>query len=619
MNTQSQIYKIRHSMAHVLAQAVKQEYPRVKLGFGPPIEHGFYYDFDFADQSFGEENLKAIEKRMKKIIKSSQKTPFEYCSYDLNQALKICDDIHEPYKKEYVSLLHQRGETSFSFYTHGNFVDLCDGPHVHTLKELPVDGFHLHKTSGAYWLGDEKNPMFTRIYAYCFETKAQLEQHLNRIRNAQKYDHRKLGRELELFYFDQRVGKGLPLWLPAGMAIRKEIERYAEEVEFEYGYERVHTPSIASQQLYRTSGHLPMYEDSMYPPILCNHNEQQDHQTSQNAEHDHTETYYLRPMNCPHHHLIYSHKKRSYRDLPIRLAEYGEVFRFEQSGELSGLIRVRSMCQNDGHIYCSKEQVEEEVRSILKMYQRFYDTFQLSLGQYSMRLSLRSQDDSDHQKYQGSREQWNMAEDILRRILKNQEIPFQEASGEAAFYGPKIDVQFRNLMGREETVSTIQIDFLAAENFQLSFTNADGEEESCVVIHRAPLSTHERFLSYLIEYYGGAFPTWCAPIQVAIIPIHEGIHEYAQDIASTLKKKHIRTKLVFSKESFSKKIRNCMTQKIPINLVLGNQEKEQNHITMRRWSETNNQTMKRSEFIHLITHEISSREFVQRQRLNPSF
>ena len=592
-SSEEKLYKIRHSMAHILAQAVKHEFPEAKLGFGPPTDVGFYYDFDFKDLDFKQDHLKLISKRMKKIL-SAPPQPFSRSTYNFEQATELCEKLAEPYKKSYVKTLHERGVTEFSFFSHGNFQDLCEGPHVASTKELPKGSFHLYRVSGAYWLGDETAPMLTRIYAHCFSSAEELKAYQQRLEIAQKYDHHKLGAELELFTFSDRVGKGLPLWLPAGMAIRSAIERYAEEVEFQYDYQRVHTPVLGKKELYETSGHLSMYQDSMFPPIIC----QRDHS-------DYEEHYYLRPMNCPHHHLVFGHKTRSYRELPLRIAEYGEAFRYEQSGELSGLIRVRSMAINDAHIYLRRNQVAEELLSILRMHKTFYQTFALS--SYTFRLSVRG--DQDQEKFQGSSEIWQEAEDILKEVLEQESLPYVIGAGEAAFYGPKIDIQFENLMGREETVSTIQVDFLAAENFKLRYINEAGEEEKPVVIHRSPLSTHERFMSYLIEYYAGAFPTWCAPVQVGVVPVHENSHEYSKELVSALKKQKVRVEAAFGSESFSKKIRENMVRKIPITLIIGTEEVHEETVTLRRFGRKESHTLKKEEFFQNLEQEIQSRHF----------
>ena len=587
----TELYKIRHSLAHVLAQAVQLEYPDVKLGFGPPVDNGFYYDFDFGEEIVNDTHLKQIEKRMKKIISQNQK--FERIETDFNGAIEMCEKISEPYKKENVENLKERGEENFSFYTNGPFTDICEGPHVDGTKEIPKGCYKLDRVAGAYWLGDEKNKMLTRIYALAFQTKEDLDEYLKRRKLAQENDHKKIGKELELFTFDDDIGKGLPLWLPNGTVIRDEIEKYANEVQFKAGYKNVATPTLAKESLYLTSGHLPMYEDSMFPPM-----------TSTNEETGHVEKYYLRPMSCPFHHKIFGSTKRSYRELPLRLAEYCTNFRFEQSGELSGLIRVRSMHLNDAHLYMSRAQLKDEIASTLKMYNEFYKTFKFK--DYKFRLSVRGKD-YDKGKFAGTDEMWAEAEGQLEAALKAEGIEFYVGEGEAAFYGPKIDIQFRNTLGREETVSTIQVDYLAADKFDLKFTNDQGEDEKPVVLHRAPLSTHERFISFLIEYYGGAFPAWCAPVQVRMIPVNDTCVAYCQEMSEKLRNQFVRVEVDSSSDSFAKKVRNGATKKIPILLIVGNDEVDNGTVSVRRFGSRDNETMSQGAFTDMLLDEIKNR------------
>ncbi|MCM8536919.1 MAG: threonine--tRNA ligase [Lentisphaeraceae bacterium] len=587
----SQLYKIRHSMAHVLAQAVKKVYPEAKLGFGPPTETGFFYDFDFENVDFREDSLKKIEKEMKKII--GQKQEFTYSETDANGAVERLTELGEgEYKIENVRNLSDRGVTKFSFYDNGPFADLCEGPHVDTTGDLPVKAFKLDRVAGAYWLGSEKNKQLTRIYALCFETPEELKEFTERRAMAEKFDHKKLGRELDLFHFDEKVGKGLPLWLPNGTIIRDEIEKYACEMEFKYGYKRVSTPHIAKEELYLTSGHLPYYADSMFPPM----------EVKEEGE-ETTEKFYLKAMNCPHHHLIFNSRPKSYKDLPLRLAEYGTCYRYEKSGELSGLIRVRCMTMNDAHLYMTLEQFEEEFRSTVKMYMEFYDTFKLT--EYSFRLSVR--DDSD--KFVGDPALWDKAEGLLAKVMDEMGLNYFIGKGEAAFYGPKIDIQFKNLMGREETVSTIQVDFQSAteEKFALKYVDADNTEKEPVIMHRAPLSTHERFISFITEYYGGAFPTWCAPLQVCLLPVKDSCHEYANELAKELNADFVRVEVDDSSNSFGKKIRTNTMKKIPILLILGEQEIEDNSVTVRRYGSRDQETISRDEFLKMLKAEIKDR------------
>lgn len=591
LNDNPQLYKIRHSLAHVLAQAVQKKFPNVKLGFGPPTNTGFYYDFDFGDQTVTDKDFKELTKFMRKII--GQKQAFVRTEYTTETVMEGMEQnmAGETYKFENVANLKERGEENFTFYQNGPFTDLCQGPHVEHTGQLPQKGFKLDTIAGAYWLGSEKNPQLTRIYALAFETAEELNDYLKRRQMAEKFDHRKLGKELGLYHVNEKlVGKGLILWLPKGAVIRDQIENFAKEMEFKYGYSRVHTPHITKAALYHTSQHLPAYEDDMYPPMAL-------------ADEDNDIKYYLKPMNCPHHHLIFDSQQRSYRDLPLRLAEYGTCYRFEKSGELSGLIRVRCMTMNDAHIYLRLDQFEDEFRKLINMYKEMYDTFKLS--EYSFRLSIRGE--ANKHKFKGDDETWTKAEKLLEKVMTDLELDFFVGEGEAAFYGPKIDIQFKNLMGREETVSTIQVDFLSGQNFGLKYTNDKGEEEVPVIIHRAPLSTHERFISFLLEYYGGAFPTWCAPVQVCLIPINESCNEYADGLAAELTSQFVRVEVDKSNNSFNKKIRTNTVQKIPNIGIIGNKEAEEGRVTLRRYGITEQENLSKAEFIQLIKDEITNR------------
>ena len=580
-----------HTSAHVLAQAVQLKYPGVQLGFGPPTEFGFYYDFDFGSHSIEESDLKDLEKKMKKII--GQRQLFERVETDYEGALDLLNTHrHEPYKVENLKNLKERGVEAFSFYRNGQFLDVCEGPHIEHTGELPGDAFRLDRVAGAYWLGDEKNKMLTRIYALAFSTKLELDDHLKRRSLAEENDHRKLGKELELYHLEESIGKGLPLWLPNGTIIRDEIEEFARQTEFAHGYQRVCTPHISKGELYERSQHLAAYKDSMFPPMRLE------------EEGGKSIDYYLKPMNCPHHHMIFKYRKRSYKELPLRLAEYGTCYRYEQSGELSGLIRVRAMTMNDAHIYLRESQFEEECKNIMKMYLQFYETFRLR--EFSFRLSVRGEDNKD--KFKGDPAMWDKAEYLLEKVLKEMGQPFDTGIGEAAFYGPKIDIQFRNLMGREETVSTIQVDFLSPINFDLTFINEQSQEEKPIIIHRAPLSTHERFLSFLVEYYGGAFPTWCAPVQVCLVPVNESCHEYCKELAAVLHKNRIRCTFDDSQVSFNKKIRNNTVKKVPIIVIVGQKEVDNNEVTVRRYGIKEQATLTRKDFMQSLFDEIYDRK-----------
>ncbi len=584
-----QLYKIRHSLAHVLAQAVKQKYPDAKLGFGPPTDTGFYYDFDFGTYAFNAEDLRDLEKRMKKIIR--QRQPFVRSETNADTAKDKLSSVKEDYKVINVENLRERGESKFSFYENGGFVDLCEGPHVEHTGLLPEAAFVLDRIAGAYWLGDEKNKMLTRIYALAFENREQLDDYLKRRKLAEEFDHKKLGKELDIYHQNDLIGKGLILWMPNGTIIRDEIEKYAKELEEKYGYSRVATPHIAKADLYYKSQHLPAYRESMFPPMVIQEDE------------GHKTEYFLKPMNCPHHHLIFDSRMRSYRDLPLRLAEYGTQYRFEQSGELSGLLRVRCMTLNDAHIYLRHEQFGEEFRRVLSLYQEFFDTFKLK--EFRFRLSV--QGDDNKEKFKGESAMWKAAEELLAKALDDMKIDYFVGKGEAAFYGPKVDVQFKNLLGREETVSTIQVDFLSPKNFNLKYIDEHGKEAEPMIIHRAPLSTHERFISFLMEYYGGAFPTWCSPMQVAVVPVNEAFNEYGSQLIDEMKSARIRCLLDDSNDTLNKKIRTNTVKKIPLILIIGEKEVSQKQVTVRRYGEQQQRTIGKEEFLHELKQEIASR------------
>ncbi len=557
------LYKIRHSLAHIMAQAVLEARPEAKLAFGPPVENGFYYDFDFGGNPLGEADLEDIENRMRRIIK--QKQPFERFLLPLGEAEALLKQTGQEYKIEYARELVESGKAQgdLSFYKNGTFTDMCEGPHLEHTGEVPKNCFKLDRISGSYWRGDEKRPMLARIYGLAFGSAEELKDFIERRKLAMERDHRKLGDELDLFIQDEEVGVGLPMWMPNGAAIREELEKWAREEEFKAGYLRVSTPVITRGDLYRRSGHLPYYAESMYPPMAVDENDE----------------YYLRPMNCPHHHKIFSARTHSYRDLPYRLAEYGNCFRYEKHGSLAGLLRVRAMCMNDAHIYCTNDQVESEFRSIIGMYRKYYT--HLRMGNFRVRLSLH---DPKSEKFVGNEDEWVRSEAIVRDVLNRMGVEYEEETGEAAFYGPKVDIQVKNLLGREETVSTCQLDFVMANRFALSYVDRDGQEKRPFIIHRAPLSTHERMISFLIEFYGGAFPTWMAPVQVRIVPVNDDILPYAREIMDLLRGDLFRATVDESGESFNKKIRNAVTHKIPNIWVLGAREKENKNITWRRYS-----------------------------------
>ena len=536
---------LRHSAAHLLAAAVMQLWPEAKRTIGPATAEGFYYDFDLA-QPISEADLPRIEKTMRQLLPGWK--AFTRQEVSAAEAKKEFPD--NPYKHELIDEFSQAGQ-KLTLYKSGDYSDLCRGGHCeHPDQELQY--FKLLSLAGAYWRGSEKNKMLTRIYGTAFPTAEELNRYLNNLEEAKKRDHRKIGKEMELFAFDDMLGKGLPLWLPNGTIIKNEVEKLALAMEETDGYVRVSTPHIAKEALFLTSGHLPYYKNSMYPGMETDDG-----------------VYYLKAMNCPLHHLIYLSKPRSYRDLPLRLAEYGSCYRNELCGTISGLLRVRMLQMNDAHIYMHADQSEEEIAKVIKLTQKLFSVF--GLEDYWFRLSL--WDPAHKEKYIDQPQNWAMAEGILRQLLKKLEVKFVEATDEAAFYGPKVDVQFRSIIGREETMSTIQLDFLAKERFHLAYTDSTGAINNQVfVIHRAPLSTHERFIAFLIEHYAGNFPLWLAPVQVALLPVSDKFADAARKLANEWKAQGIRAAVDDGKETLGNRIRKAAGQKIPYQIVLGEKE-----------------------------------------------
>ena len=602
-----ELYKIRHSLAHVLAQAVLDMRPGSTLGFGPPISDGFYYDFVLTSP-ITEEDFPELTRRIKKICKQGQK--FYREDLDAEEALKRIEEMGEPYKREYgAELIEKNSLSSLSFYRNGPFLDMCQGPHVETTKEIPRDGFKLRSVAGAYWRGDSKNIMMTRIYGWAFETAAELESHVRAFEEAQARDHKKLGRELGIYAIDHDIGKGLPLWLPNGTIVRDELERLAKELEFKAGYQRVTTPHLAKESLYHTTGHLPYYEEDMYPPMELM-------ESTEVSEIDDTdgirqteqvkEAYRLRPMNCPHHHKVFDAEPRSYRDLPLRLAEYGQVYRFEDSGAVSGLLRVRGMCMNDAHIYCTRDQIKEEFKAVMAMYQEAYDI--LGLDNFQIRLSKWDPEDpKGKEKYVDDPENWATSEEMLEEVLVELGIDFRTGIGEAAFYGPKIDIQFVTVTGREESVSTVQLDFAVPDRMGLKYTGSDGKEHVPYCIHRAPFSTHERMVAFLIEHYNGAFPTWLAPVQVQILTVSEQFDEYGKEIVAELRQNFVRAEMAPSNDTLPKKIRSGTTKKIPNLLIVGEREVADGTVTLRRYGQNKQETMASDLFVERLVDAIKRR------------
>ena len=565
------LYRIRHSLAHVMAQAVLEMREGSTLGFGPPIADGFYYDF-ILSEPLTERDFPDLERRMRRILKKGQRFYREEVPVD--EGYRRLEEMGEPYKREYAEeLVEKNGLDTLTFYRNGPFLDMCDGPHVDTAAEIPRDAFRLRSVAGAYWRGDAKNVMMTRVYAWAFADQQALDEAVRAYELAQERDHKRLGRELDLFTFDDSVGRGLPLWMPNGTVIRDEIEKLAVELEFRAGYHRVATPHIAKSSLYDQTGHLAHYRDSMYPPMEVVE-ETPEGETVR-------ETYMLKPMNCPHHHKIFASRLRSYRELPLRFAEYGEVYRWEASGAVSGLLRVRMLSMNDAHIYCTEAQTRDVFREVISQYDEAYRI--LGLSNYYIRLSRWDPEDpKGREKYVDAPEDWRRSERIIADLLEEMGVDYVDAPGEAAFYGPKIDVQFRTVTGRDESLSTVQLDFAVPPRLGLSYIGEDGAEHVPYCVHRAPFSTHERFVALLLEHFGGAFPTWLAPVQVQVLTVSEHFHEYATGIVSRLREKFVRAELASESDTVSKKIRDATTRKIPNLLIVGERESAAGTVTLRR-------------------------------------
>jgi threonyl-tRNA synthetase len=589
---ESQLYKIRHSAAHIMAQAVLEMFPDAKYTIGPPVENGFYYDFDLP-RNLTPEDLEKIEKRMRQIVQGKHEFKKKVISAD--EAREIFKD--QPYKIELIEGLEKGGldeygnplkeKPDISIYQHDTFTDLCRGPHVDNTKEVKQDSFKLMSIAGAYWRGDEHNKMLQRIYGTAWENAQQLKDYLWQLEEAKKRDHRKLGKELEIFIFDDEVGPGLPLWLPNGGVMIEELEKLAKDMEDKAGYLRVKTPHLTKEDLFIRSGHLPYYAESMYPPMELE-----------------GVKYYVKPMNCPMHHKIFGSKGRSYRDLPIRLAEYGTCYRYEKSGELFGVMRVRSMQMNDAHIYVSEDQFEEEFLAVVDMYRNYFDLF--GIEKYVMRLSLHGKAGLG-KKYVDNERLWLKTEEMVRRAMNRGNVPYVEAEDEAAFYGPKIDVQVWSAIGREFSLMTNQVDFAVPERFDLKFTNREGNEEIPLCIHRAPLSTHERMLGFLIEHYGGNFPVWLSPEQVRVIPITDGQNEYANGIVKQLRDNGVRAHADISAQRMNAKIRQAQLMKVPYMLVIGENEMKADQVSLRVRDGSQQNNIPLGEFIARAKDRIARR------------
>ena len=573
-----------HSSAHLMAEAVESLFPGVKFWVGPALtkegEKGFYYDMDLGGSKIAEEDLRKLEIRMNELAKANNR----YVRKEIgkNEAVQYFSEKGDEYK---LDLLQGLKDGEITFYSQGNFTDLCRGPHI------PNTGFikaiKLTNIAGAYWKNDEKNKMLTRVYGVTFPSQKELDEYILLLEEAKKRDHRKLGKELGIYTMDDDVGQGLIMWLPNGTIIIEELEKLAKETEHAAGYKRVVTPHIAKESMYVTSGHLPYYAESMYPPMELE-----------------GEKYYLKSMNCPHHHKIFAAEPKSYRDLPYRIAEYGTVYRYEQSGELFGLMRVRCLHMNDAHIYCTKEQFESEFRAVNDMYIKYFKIF--GIDKYVMRLSLHSPEKLG-QKYVNEPELWKETEEMVRQVLISSGIPYVEVQDEAAFYGPKIDVQIYSVIGREFTLATNQVDFSQGRSFKLQYTTADNRTDTPLIIHRAPLGTHERFIGFLLEHYAGKLPVWLSPTQVKILPISDKFLEYAQTILQKLKKYDIRAEVDDRQEKIGKKIRDTELARVPYMLVVGEKEMNENKVAVRRQGKGDLGVKSVDDFLHEVTIEIKKR------------
>ncbi|MBO5476649.1 MAG: threonine--tRNA ligase [Clostridia bacterium] len=588
VNSNNEVYEadmdlsvLRHTASHIMAQAIKRLYPNAKLAIGPSIENGFYYDID-VEPKLVESDIEKIEAEMKKIIKENLKV--EAFKLSRAEALKLMEEKGEPYKVELINDLPEDEE--LSFFKQGEFVDLCTGPHMLYTKAVKV--FKIMNITGAYWRGDEKNKMLQRVYATAFDSKEALDAYLQQLEEAKQRDHRKIGKELDLFMTHELVGAGLPLYLPNGATIRRILERYIQDKEIALGYKHVYTPSLANVALYKTSGHWDHYKDDMFPAMQMDNEEM-----------------VLRPMNCPHHMLVYRNKLRSYRDLPIRIGELANDFRYEASGSVCGLERVRQMCQNDAHLFVRPEQIKDEVGNVLKLIQEVYiKDFGFSPDSFKYRLSLR--DKNNVEKYIDNDKMWETAESQLRQILKELNIEFYEAEGEAAFYGPKIDIQIKTALNHDVTIPTCQLDFALPERFELEYVDQNGEKQRPVVIHRAILGSSDRFISFLIEETKGNLPVWLSPSQVKVLTIADRHIEYADALAQKLERMGIRVEVDAREEKMGYKIREAQLSKVPYMIVVGDKEVEENKVNVRIRGVQEQESMDVEAFINKIANEAKS-------------
>lgn len=567
-----------HSSAHLMAEALEAMFPGVKFGIGPAIDHGFYYDVDLGGRSLHSDELVEIEKKMNEL--AAKNSEYKRTEVSKADALKYFTEKQDQYKLE---LINDLTDGEITFYTQGNFTDLCRGPHIpHTGL---IKAIKLTSIAGAYWRGDQSKQQLTRIYGVTFPKKKDLEEYLLMVEEAKKRDHRKIGKEMDIFTFDDDVGPGMPLWLPNGTVMIEALERLAKRTEQDAGYHRVKTPHVAKETMYIKSGHLPYYEDSMFPPMVIE-----------------GQKFYLKSMNCPHHHKIFDALPRSHKDLPLRLAEYGTCYRYEQSGELFGLMRVRCLNMNDAHIYCTREQFADEFRAVNDMYLKYFKIF--GVDKYVMRFSTHAPEKRG-KKYMDEPELWQQTEDMVRKVLIESNIPYIEVPDEAAFYGPKIDVQIFSAIGREFTLATNQVDFAQAGRFNLTFTNKQNEPETPLIIHRAPLGTHERFIGFLIEHYAGNFPTWLAPQQAILLPISDRHVDYAKTLVQQFKKADIRCTIDERSEKIGKKIRDAELKRVPYMLIIGDKEAEQGFVSVRKKGEGDKGSISAQDFIQTVHDEVN--------------
>jgi threonyl-tRNA synthetase len=585
MEKEKKLEIIRHSLSHLLAAAVNEMWPNVKFAIGPAIENGFYYDIDFGEIKIGQEHLAEIEKVMRRMI--GERIPFVRSESGIDEALVDANEKGEIYKEELLSELKANNETSVSFYALGEFNDLCRGPHVGNTEELPIEGFKLHKIAGAYWRGDEKNVMLTRIYGLAFLDSKSLEEYLNMLIEAEKRDHRKLGKELGLFFFSDLVGPGLPIYTSKGAILRREIIKYSNELQAAIGYEEVHTPNMNKGELFKVSGHYDKYKEDMFR-VASNYSD---------------EEYFLKPMNCPQHTQVYASQIRSYRDLPVRIADFSNLYRDERPGELSGLTRLRCFCQDDGHCFCREDQIKEEFLLVLNAIKKAMKTYSMK---YNIRLSL--WDPKAPHKYLGEADVWEKSQKLLEDILVENKIEYFKAEGEAAIYGPKMDLISKDSLGREWQLSTIQLDLIMPIRFGLSYVDSEGQEKTPIMIHRAIVGSPERFLGVLIEHYAGAFPVWLSPVQVKIISVSTAHIEYSQNLGLELRENNIRVEIDVANETVGNKIRKAVSEKVPYMLVIGDKEMGSENLMVRDRGSKETREIGKNEFIKEIRDKVSDKK-----------